>query len=315
MKKISFYFFLLCSAASFFAGCKDKESTEPENPFASLNEAPVIPGDTVNASSFLGIHKNIFAVKCANPSCHDGSFEPDFRSVESTYNTLVYHPVIKQLDPWNFRVMPFDTAKSWLWQRVNHERIISNGDTSGGRMPLYKDALSSAELSSISTWILNGARNVQGQVPTYPNQEPKVVAYGAFDPSFAIEYSKNENRIDSLAYNPFIVSSTDLIQILAVATDDSTAASAFQNCTLKFSLKRDDFSAATSLTCNYFEIPTPGETFKTWRATVNAANFPTDTTVYMRFYLNDGDHATNTEFPLNESVFYYKTYWAFYIKP
>jgi hypothetical protein len=295
--------------------CKDKENPVPDNPFESLNVPPVIPEDSVNASSFLGIHKNILAVKCANPSCHDGSFEPDYRSVESSYNTLVYHPVIKQLDPWYFRVIPFDTAKSWLWQRIIHERIVSNGDTSGGRMPLYKDALSQTELNAISTWILNGARNTQGQIPTYPNQEPKVVAYGAFDPTFTVEYSKDYNRVDSLAYNPFIVASSDQIQILAIVADDSTAISAMQNCTLKFSLKRDDFSSASSLTCSYFEIPTPNQTFKTWRATVNASNFPSDTTVYMRFYLNDGDHPNDTEFPLNESVFYYKTYWAFYIKP
>ena len=299
----------------FWYACKDKNTVEPENPFASLNEAPIVPTDSVDPNSFLGIHKNILAVKCANPSCHDGSFEPNYLTVESAYTTLVYHPVVKQLDPWNFRVIPHDTAKSWLWQRVIHERIVSNGDTSGGRMPLYKNALSATELTAISTWILNGARDIHGQVPSYPNQEPRVIAYGAFDPTFSIEYSKDNNRVDSLSYNPFIVSSSDIIQILAIATDDSTVASAFQNCTLKFSLKRDDFSSAISLSCTYFEIPTPTVTYKTWKTTINASLFPSDTTVYMRFYLNDGDHPNTTEFPLNESVFYYKTYWAFYIKP
>ncbi|MBL0047450.1 MAG: hypothetical protein IPP32_05040 [Bacteroidetes bacterium] len=296
-------------------GCKEKDSAAPENPFAALNEAPTMPSDTVNPNSFLGIHKNILAVKCANPSCHDGSFEPDYRSVESSYNTLVYHPVIKQLDPWPFRVIPFDTAKSWLWQRVIHERIISNGDTSGGRMPLYKDALSTSELNNISTWIMNGARDIHGQVPSYPNQEPKIIAYGAFDPTFTFEFSKDVNRVDSLSYNPFIVSSSDVIQILTVASDDSTEVSAFQNCTLKLSLQKDNFAGALSFPCTYFEVPTPNETFKTWRTTISAAAFPTDTIVYMRFYANDGDHPNNTEFPLNESVFYYKSYWAFYIKP
>lgn len=315
MKNYFLTFAFLLLSLLVLDACKDKDSAEPENPFASLNETPNIPSDTVNANSFLGIHKNILAVKCANPSCHDGSFEPDYRSVESSYNTLVYHPVIKQLDPWNFRVIPFDTAKSWFWQRLIHEQIVSNGDTSGGRMPLYKNALSSSELRNISTWILNGARDIQGQVPTYPNQEPKVVAYAAYNPTFTKEFSKDINRIDSLSYNPFIVSSSDTIQLLTVATDDSTAPSAFQNCTLKFSFKQDDFSAATSLSCTYFEIPTPNETFKTWRTTFNVSSFPTDTVVYMRFYLNDGDHPNTTEFPLNESVFYYKTYWAFYIKP
>ena len=315
MKKYFLWLLLVSIIAALINSCKDKDETAPENPFESLNSGPQIPDDSISSTSFLGIHKNIFAVKCANPSCHDGSFEPDFRTVQSAYATLVYHPVIKQLDPWQVRILPFDTAKSWLWQRVIHERIVSNGDTSGGRMPLYRESLSPAELSSISKWILAGARDIHGNVPSYPNQEPKIIAYGAFDPTFAIEYSKDNNRVDSLSYNPFIVSHNDVVQILSVASDDSTKISSLQNCRLKLSLLKDDFSAAASYPCNYFEVPTATDTFRTWRTTINVANFPTDTIVYMRFYANDGDHANDTEFPLNESVFYYKTYWAFYIKP
>lgn len=313
LRHVLYLSLLLCT--NLFQACKDKDSEEPENPFSSLNETVTVPNDSVNPTSFVGLHKNIFAVKCANPSCHDGSFEPDFRSVESAYNTLVYHPVIKKLNPWEYRIVPADTAKSWLWQRLNHERIISNGDTSGGRMPLYKDALSANELRNVSTWILNGARDVHGQVPAFPNQEPKIIAYGAFDPSFATEYSKTENRVDSLAYNPFIVSQNDQIQILTVASDDVTPVVNFQNCTLKLSLKQDDFSNALVYPCTYFEITAPDQIYRTWRTTVSASLFPTDTTVYMRFYANDGDHPNQTEFPLNESVFYYKSYWSFYIKP
>ena len=314
-EKIIYLFACALLIAAVVAGCK-KEKPDPANPFESLNDAPTDISDTVDANTFLGIHKNILSVKCANPSCHDGSFEPDYRTVESAYNTLVYHPVIKKLSPWNFRVVPFDTAKSWLWQRVNHEKIISGMDTSGGRMPLYKDALSSSELKNISTWILNGARDIHGAVPVFPNEEPKVNGYVAVDSANTnVTLSSAYDRADSLYYNPFIVSHNQAMIIAVEAEDDSTDASLFQNCTLKLSQSQDNFTSAVSKTCTLITFTDATGLHKLWIAYINTKNFPASTTQYMRFYLNDGDHPASTEFPLNESLIYYKTFWSFYIKP
>jgi len=36
-------------------------------------------------ASLEGIHKNIFVKTCANSGCHDGTFEPDFRTAESSF--------------------------------------------------------------------------------------------------------------------------------------------------------------------------------------------------------------------------------------
>ena len=85
---------------------------------------------------------NVFQPKCAQPACHDGAFSPDFRTIESAYASLVYNDVVKKLSPWKYVITPGDTANSWLWQRVNHEMIVSGNDTSQGRMPLYFDKLS-----------------------------------------------------------------------------------------------------------------------------------------------------------------------------
>ena len=297
------------------AACKKKDSTKPDNPFSALNEMSAMQMDTVDANSFLGIHKNILAVKCANPSCHDGSFEPDYRSVESAYNTLVYHPVVKQLYPWNFRVMPYDTAKSWLWQRLIHERITSNGDTSGGRMPLYKNSLSTSELKNISTWILNGARDIHGQVPTYPNKEPFVNAYIAVDSANYSILSGETQRVDSIFYKPFIVSHNQAMIVAVDATDDSTQTPFLQNCRLKFSLTEDNYTNAVSKTCTLLTFTDSTGLHNLWITYINTKDFPADTIVHFRFYVNDGDHPNDTEFPLNETNFYYKGFWSFYIKP
>lgn len=313
-RKIYFYFTLLFILGLCWYGCKKKESAEPENPFASLSTSDEVPIDSINASTFLGLHKNIFAVKCANPGCHDGSFEPDFRTVESAYATLVYQTVVKHVGAWDFRVLPYDTAKSWFWQRVTHERIVSNGDTSGGRMPLYQQPLTSTELKNISTWILNGARDAHGQAPSYPNKQPNITGYFAVDSSNYSGLSGVEFRQDSLFYNPFEVSNHQAMLIGVEAIDDSTDAQFYQNCKLKFSLNKDNFSNALSVPCTYLTF-TDSTVHKLWICYVNTAIFPSDTTVYFRYYVNDNDHPNDAEFPLNESLFYYKGWWSFYIKP
>ena len=61
-----------------------------EDPYSDVdygNNPDLIPIDT---SSYLGLHKLIFSTKCAVPACHDGAFEPDFRSVQGSYDQLVY---------------------------------------------------------------------------------------------------------------------------------------------------------------------------------------------------------------------------------
>ena len=53
--------------------------------------------DTVSATSFVKLHRDVLGPSCNVMGCHDGSFEPDFRTVQSSYNTLVYHPILKNL--------------------------------------------------------------------------------------------------------------------------------------------------------------------------------------------------------------------------
>src|SRR5690606_21384986 len=119
---------------------KEKENLE-SNPFEVINEGMGEGDDTLNPTSFAGLHKKIFSTKCAMPLCHDGTFEPDFRTIESAYNTLVYHPVVKNNvnNDFTYRVVPHDPDNSWLM-----ERLITD-DPGLGRMPIYAEPLSQTE--------------------------------------------------------------------------------------------------------------------------------------------------------------------------
>jgi hypothetical protein len=51
---------------------------EPDNPFDDPNGNGGPPPDSLpDPVSITGLHRNIFFPKCANPGCHDGTFEPD----------------------------------------------------------------------------------------------------------------------------------------------------------------------------------------------------------------------------------------------
>src|SRR5436190_551220 len=79
---------------SLLYSCK---KDEVKNPYAEVQ--PVVHNDnpdlaTLPEGSFAWLHAKIFRPTCANSGCHDGTFEPEFRSINSAYNSLVHHPVI-----------------------------------------------------------------------------------------------------------------------------------------------------------------------------------------------------------------------------
>jgi hypothetical protein len=97
---------VFCVAAGLVLfGCT-KENAAPDNPFGP--EVIVEDPDTTTPQipdpySITGLHKNIFSAKCSMPGCHDGNFEPDFRTIQSSYSTLVYQTVNKTVLPDSLR--------------------------------------------------------------------------------------------------------------------------------------------------------------------------------------------------------------------
>jgi hypothetical protein len=168
--------------------------------------------------------------------------------------------------------------------------------------------LSNAYINLIASWIMHGARDISGNIMTEPDAEPVVypLCFGV-STDYLTNYSAT--RMDtSIPYSPFVVplSATSFFMAMK-ASDDHTSMSNLTYNKLKISTKEDDFSSASSYTASYLAIA--GDSFLV--ATIPASLLPAHDTLFMRYYVNDGHHTNNTEFPRNETVFYYKQLWSF----
>ena len=278
----------------------------PTNPYGNINR-----GDTsttkiaVDSLTITYVHQKVFQPRCAINGCHDGHFEPDYRTPMSSFATLVYAPINKNdtANRYKFSVIPNDTTKSVLYQRITNCCFVNKND----RMPQDNIGvpLPDSSINLVARWIMHGARDMFGNLPTRPDEPPIVEGIFAISTNYQTVYSTN--RLDSIYYNPFIVPASATSFIVAVGdTDDITPTSQLKVNTLKFSLKATDFSNATSLQTTY--INSNGQF---WITTVNASSFAVGDTVYMRYYVNDGNHASNTEFPNNSLPSAYFTYFSF----
>lgn len=305
MKKLTIMGAILLSLA--FLGCKDDEPP-PHNPYDDIDYGNGNGNNYVpDPDGITGIYENILRRKCSLPGCHDGHFEPDFRSIQSSWSTMVYHDVVKNTadSAYTFRVMPGDTGASILWYRV------TRGDDQLQQMPATGQYLTQDELTHLRNWILTGAKDMFGGIPSLPNNEPNVLGFVAFNQNYTIQLDVTNNRLDSVPYYPFKVDANTTFNVVMLVEDDSTAVNQLQVNRLKLSHDMDDFSAAS--TVNAVFIPITG--FNVWVCSVNSGNFSSGDTVYMRYYVNDGDHPLNTEFPRTDMLDAYKTYAAFYVKP
>ena len=298
---------LLMIGINALSSCKKEEA--PTNPYANVNyNFGNNPDSIPDSSSITGLHKNIFSKRCANPGCHDGTFEPDFRTVQSSWSTLVYMRVKKTtVDSVNYfttRVIPGDYQHSFLYERIT--------TLTSDYMPSNGTHLSANDVSHIKTWIMNGAKDSYGNTPQRPNLPPSIIGYIAAD----INYVRLDTvRYGGISYNPFIAPSNSnfYLPFLALDTADGTSATdpaMFTVHKIKFSTQKDNFTAATTINCTWL-TPIP---YTFWQAVVNTSQWSIGTTVYFRIYVNDGFQSSDAEFPRNNSQDYYKTYYAFIVQ-
>ena len=276
--------------------CK-KIDDNPDNPYEG--EAVELPDTSVvDTFGIVWLHENIFATRCANPACHDGSFEPDFRTMQSTYSSLIYHPVTKN-DPQNsfeYRVVPGDADASWLYHRVTTDDQVL------GRMPLYADPLTAKELAAIRDWINSGTPDAQGDLPQYPNLPPQVNGYQIYD--------ANNSRVDTNRTNDW-ASSVQLqpnsnYTFAFYIVDDTTATADLQNQKIEFSLQRDNFTPFASITpVRLYENVTT--------ATFNTSLFSPGQRVFFRYYVED-DQGAATQMPANNSEFWWKEHYSLIVQ-
>lgn len=290
----------------FFSECKKKDDA-PENPFDKIDRSTSVNPETyLDPNTIQGIHKNILSIKCANPGCHDGHFEPDFRTIQSSYSTMVWNKVIKNNPTQSFlyRVYPGDYQKSWL-----HERVVTD-DQVLGRMPLYANPLSVAELNNIKTWINNGAKDMFGNSPRFPNNEPQVNGYIAINSSF--NYRFDTVRQGGVYYNPFLIPTTQIMNVLVGVTDDSTLVQNLTRNKILLSLDKDNFSSPIA-SYNGTSVSSGGTHY--WNFVINTTGLPTNQIIFMRYFTNDGSRPQDTQFPTTNLIYEYKTYWSFIVTP
>jgi hypothetical protein len=306
-KYFSPVFVVLAGVILFYSSCS-KDDEVPANPYSGINyNTDTATEQNPDPYSITGLHKNIFNVKCNVPGCHDGTFEPDFRSVQSAYSTLVYQQVnkvtVNNIDSFTYRVVPFDVASSFI-----HERITT---TTPDYMPSNGNRLSPAEINQIDTWIMNGAKDMNGNTPTAPNNLPTVQTYLAYDSivgGFPVATSRVDSiRYNNVPYNPFVVQQNDSVMFVFFVQDDSTSIQNLQVNQLKFSLDKNNFSSAQVVNAYYAFI------YPVWLAKIKVT-WPVGTQVYFRYYVKDTDNPATVEFPRTEQPIYYKLYYSFIVQ-
>lgn len=297
-----------------YSSCS-KDDEVPTNPYSTINyNIDTTTEQNPDPYSITGLHKNIFNTKCNVPGCHDGTFEPDFRSVQSAYSTLVYQKVnkvtVNGIDSFSYRVIPFDTTHSFI-----HERITT---PTPDYMPSNGIRLNSTQINQINTWIMNGARDMSGNIPSPPNNLPYLditnhFFYNAFDSLNLFPFYASvvdTHRYMGVPYNPFLVNANANLKILFWTKDDSTAVANLLVNQCKLSLLENDFSAAQTVTATYINLGAPNQG---WMVTF-PVTWPPGTIVYFRYYFKDTDNPATVEFPRSDHPYYYKSFFSFLVQ-
>jgi hypothetical protein len=289
-------------------GCKPKV---PENPYSELtyvvnNENPNL--EAIPATNFAWLHEKIFRPTCANSGCHDGTFEPEFRSVASAYNTLVNHPVITNnaSNSFNYRVVPGDTAFSLL-----HERLTVFIPNTSGVMPLETSGTdwfenSAMYISKIESWILAGAKDMYGNPAPSAEMSTPPIIYG-------LAIFPHDNTTDPYprdTESPFGIGAIEvpngLVDVWIFPYQEQAYPTGFTSIGLNASLSATNF--VPTLTSPFAAQPpitaldfgdSPNQFY--YKATLDLSTASSGQTYYLRCNINDGIQPNSTEIPSNTS--------------
>lgn len=275
---------------------------ENENPFADLDHSSPNPSvESIPQDNFAWLHQRIFRPTCAASGCHDGTFEPEFRTISSAYNSLVLHPVIAN-DPENsfeFRVVPGDPNASFL-----HERLTAFVENTSGMMPLAIvegsdwPANDDAYIAAITHWIQTGAKDMFGQPPSTGNLEPQVSGLLAFPQG---NTTQAYPRGDEAGVQPIEVPAAQVDLWFAFA-DESTPSLELTVNEYKLATSAASFPMipgaplVTSAQINGPDFGNSTTTF-THKAVLDLSAYAPGTLLFVRAYVNDGDHIDPTEIP------------------
>lgn len=292
----------------------------PENPFEGNqpSDSTAVAGrDTISLESFAGLHQQIFSTTCANSGCHDGTFEPNFTTISSSYNTLLYQPIIKN-DPagsFSVRVLPGDPAASVLMNRLK-----TDIDGQSGIMPLAVDpdsdwlARKEEYISAIEAWIQDGAKDMFGNAPVQGNLQPTLL--GAFA---RIPATLDALPRDAQTGPIQVPAAVPQVEVWVGLEDETISQENFASMELLVSDQVNGFDNATVLPCQKVAVATEnglsGEPVLHYhRALVNVSAYPSGTTVFFRVRVQEDSQSPVTVTPGDGSLTYIKEYFALLIE-
>ncbi len=238
------YSILIALIITLFS-CKE----EVLNPYDNSDLNPPVE-DTTNyfndPTNFSNLYNDVFQPYCANSGCHDGAFEPDYRSIESAYNTMVYQPIVKNDagNTYEYRVKPMDSEKSILYAR-----LILDIDSISGIMPLsaaYNNEhvwhnVKEKLISNVKSWIDDGAKDRFGNSPDFPNNKPVMKGVIAYESGQSTLLQREINKGSIL-----IPATANTIDIWFSVTDDELNPNQLTYNKIKISDNLFDFATQTA---------------------------------------------------------------------
>ena len=310
---LSLLFAMLVATSS----CKKDKEVNPFDDETLKPPAPVDNSYNPDPNSFEGLYNNVFKPTCANSGCHDGAFEPDFRTMSGAYNTLVYQPVKinNSTLSYTYRVVPYNVNASLL-----HKRLIQvpNNYIGQGRMPWidtnwYFSSTNQGYIQNIVNWISNGAKDVYGNVPVLGNKEPKTMGLKIYPAGNTTNpYARGAND------EPIQIPANSSIDVWTYITDDSTSAQNLVVTDIKFSTLPYNFTTAASYNMLYNSAGITGTdmfnagpyTYTHRLSNFSLAGYAVGSIVYIRTYVRDAHHSTNAEIPNDGTIDVYLKYYT-----
>jgi len=303
-------FVLFLSAIVLLGESCFKDGTTEPNPF----EENMINQDTVNfvlididPTSIAGLYQNIFGPTCANSGCHDGTFEPDFRTMESSYHSLVYKTPIKDDGTLTYRVDPGNPNQSAIMKRLTGAitpqmpiEIEPDGDW------LEKG---DSYIQNVRDWIQNGALDLAGNAPLFDIINPSMVGVMAMHDG---EMILREN-----GYGPIRISQADSIVSFFISYDPINNPESFQLNEFVLGYEEDEFIPVETLTMDVLDSPilyyglSGLNVLYTHRIefNLNSMGFSQDH-VFIRTRVQDESN-TITEIPTDNAFYNVKEYMSF----
>jgi hypothetical protein len=292
----------------FFIGC-ETNGPSIKNPYPNGKDTIAKAKDTWDYRTIQGLHAGLFKPTCANSGCHDGNFEPDFRTVESSYYSLVNQPVIKQDVGSKFttRVVPFSASNSILPHRMT---VDLNGNS--GIMPLSLEANSNYPIEKdswlvrIKDWINAGAKDWMGRVPESVDFPPQILGVQFLVGGNTLSRpGKYEAAQIGVGQSPDIWISladdnTNQTNLKNVSVNWSTDPSKFDSANEKMmkSGPLRSFSGLIGSNCDYY-----------WNYSFDGSQYKEKEVVWFRITMSDNNNV-NYQIPNKYSMFLLKTYFA-----